>query len=91
MDLVCLNIDHGLWFGSYGLMMDGIICNDSYGLWADRRPEARANFRHAFYTITDSISFQSDCIYKRGVTLAILQIERKHICVIRICKGKSNV
>ena len=29
--IVCLNIDHGIWFGSYGLMVDGTICNDN--LW----------------------------------------------------------
>ena len=40
--IVFLNIDHGLWFGSYGLMVDGKICNDSYGLWADQGLEAKA-------------------------------------------------
>ena len=31
--ILCLNIDHGLWFGSYGLMVDGTIRNESYGLY----------------------------------------------------------
>ena len=67
--ILCLDIDHGLWFGSYSLMVDGTICNESYGLWPDPGSKARANIGHA-HCYFFGVTFWSEDVCSRTMVVS---------------------